>query len=398
MRFPELYDRVETDFDVYEIIRNISVPLEEIILFCRINGAHCHELFSETVTDEGICFTINGFSHYNMFQDGVLHNEYNYLNEPKNVTGWTMEGGYSNPKKKLESHPIRVLGSGFGAGLSMDLLTPQEDVEQHCRAQQGFKVIIHPSSEYPQVTKSFSLVTYSRDVTIAVRPVIMRTSPELHSYDPRRRHCYFNHERQLKFFRIYSQSNCELECVTNYTLKSCGCVKFSMPRSPGTRVCQTSEIACVLMAENRMLRQSAKRRLKKLVTYGSACDCIPGCSSIHYDTEITQSQCDFRKTLELRIAPVNPNIAENVKQYQISKLAIYFREVQYITSKRSELFGMIDFISNCGGLLGLCLGVSLFSVVELLYYCLVRPLPLIRKAIRNKQTVTIVAETVGNRF
>ncbi|KXJ77447.1 hypothetical protein RP20_CCG007541 [Aedes albopictus] len=397
LKFPELYARTETDFDIVQIMRNISVPLIDIILFCKVNGVRCNELFSETLTDEGICFTFNGFSTYDMFRDGVLHDEYNYLNEPKNLTGWSLESGYV-PRKKLESHPIRVLGSGFGAGLTIELLALEDDIEQHCRVQQGFKVIIHPSTEYPQVTKSFALVTYSRDVTIAVRPVIMSTSSELLSYHPTRRHCYFNHERQLKFFRVYTQSNCELECVTNYTLKMCGCVKFSMPRSAKTRICRTSEIACVLSAENRMLLQSAKRRLKKLQTYGSACNCIPGCTSIHYDTEITQSKCDFRKTLELRFAPVDPTISENVKQYQISKLGIYFREVQYITSKRSELFGMIDFISNCGGILGLCLGVSLFSVVELLYYCLVRPLPLIRKALRGGRTVTIVKESSVNRF
>nr|XP_029732096.1 pickpocket protein 28-like [Aedes albopictus] len=395
--YPELYAETNHRVDVVGILRHLSVNVDHTILSCWINGRECNNLFTETLTEEGICFTFNGFSTYDMFRDGVLHNDYSYLNEPKNVTDWTVEAGYK-PDENLSSHPIRALGSGFGAGLTMQLMAAEDNIEQHCREQQGFKVIVHPPSEYPQVTKKFALVTYSRDVTLAIHPVIMKTSAELRSYHPKRRHCYFNHERWLKFFRVYTQSNCELECVTNYTLKTCGCVKFSMPRSAGTRLCQTSEIGCVLQAEYKMLKHSAKRRLQKLQTYDTACDCIPECISIQYDAEITHSKCDFKKTLELRYGPINPPVREAIWKKQISKLAVYFKDVQFIASKRTELYGMTDFIANCGGILGLCLGVSLFSVVELLYYCLVHPMLMMKKSLGGKRKVAIVRECEGNRF
>lgn len=41
-------------------------------------------------------------------------------------------------------------------------------------------------------------------------------------------------------------------------------------------------------------------------------------------------------------------------------------------SRRSELYGTTDFVANCGGLLGLFMGVSLLSVVEAIYYCTLR--------------------------
>ncbi|XP_062558166.1 pickpocket protein 28-like [Armigeres subalbatus] len=397
LEFSESYAQTGIDFDIVDIIRNMSVPIFDIILSCRVNGMYCEELFAETLTEEGICFSFNGFSSHDMFHEGVLHDEYSYLYETENVTGWTSEDGF-RARKNFASYPVRALGSGFGAGLSMELATLEENIEHHCRVQQGFKVIIHSAAEYPQVSKSFALVPFSRDVTIAVRPVIMQTSSELQEYPPHRRNCFFEYERQLKFFRVYTQSNCELECITNYTLKMCGCVKFSMPRSPGTRVCQTSEISCVLKAGNRMLRQSAKQRMKQQQSWGSACDCIPGCSTIHYDTELTQSKCDFKKTLGLRFTPLVPGIKEDIDKCEISQLSIYFKEVQYIVSRRSALFRLVDFISNCGGILGLCLGVSLFSIVELLYYCLVRPLRLVRESMTDKQDVIIVKESAKSRF
>ena len=40
-----------------------------------------------------------------------------------------------------------------------------------------------------------------------------------------------------------------------------------------------------------------------------------------------------------------------------------------MASKRSELYGPVDFLANCGGLLGLFMGVSLLSIVDIIYYC-----------------------------
>lgn len=38
---------------------------------------------------------------------------------------------------------------------------------------------------------------------------------------------------------------------------------------------------------------------------------------------------------------------------RLARLSIYFKEHQFITSKRSELYGLTDFLGACGGLLGL---------------------------------------------
>ena len=37
-------------------------------------------------------------------------------------------------------------------------------------------------------------------------------------------------------------------------------------------------------------------------------------------------------------------------------------------NERDELYGMLDIISNIGGLLGLCMGFSMLSAVEALYF------------------------------
>lgn len=53
-------------------------------------------------------------------------------------------------------------------------------------------------------------------------------------------------------------------------------------------------------------------------------------------------------------------------------IMLFFKEDQFISLKRAELFGITDFIANCGGLLGLFMGVSLLSIVEIIYFCTIR--------------------------
>jgi hypothetical protein len=51
---------------------------------------------------------------------------------------------------------------------------------------------------------------------------------------------------------------------------------------------------------------------------------------------------------------------------------VFFKKENFFKQKRSELFGLIDFFSNMGGLLSLCMGFSALSIVELVYFFCLR--------------------------
>lgn len=40
--------------------------------------------------------------------------------------------------------------------------------------------------------------------------------------------------------------------------------------------------------------------------------------------------------------------------------------------ERVERFTVIDFLANCGGLLGVCLGISVLSIIEILFFMTLR--------------------------
>lgn len=53
-------------------------------------------------------------------------------------------------------------------------------------------------------------------------------------------------------------------------------------------------------------------------------------------------------------------------------LTVYFKDKQFISTRRSELYGPTDILANCGGLLGLFMGMSVLSIVEMIYHCTLR--------------------------
>jgi amiloride-sensitive sodium channel len=176
---------------------------------------------------------------------------------------------------------------------------------------------------------------------------MMTTSPKLQSYDPKVRQCFFEDEKKLRFFKLYTQSNCEIECLANFTLNTCGCVKFSMPHDDETNICGQDKLECYNDAEDQLLEAKLKQGLS-LATGTTECNCKPSCTSIHYNAEI--SQTDFN-VLEY-IKAIGDPAANATNKFVMSKLKIFFKEPQFITSKRSELYGLSEFLANCGGILG----------------------------------------------
>lgn len=99
-------------------------------------------------------------------------------------------------------------------------------------------------------------------------------------YTPQVRGCYFRSERQLRFFKLYSQKKCEMECLSNFTHDECGCVQFYMPRLQSTKVCTFMKMKCYNKATQKFMHKLIVQR----------CLCLPDCTLIDYDVETSQSQ------------------------------------------------------------------------------------------------------------
>lgn len=205
---------------------------------------------------------------------------------------------------------------------------------------------MHNPVEFPRVSKRFLRVKFEEKVHISVKPNLMTTSESLIKYAPDRRQCYFENERNLQFFKVYTKSNCEFECFVNLTLVSCGCVKFSMPRTNKTKLCGQTDLKCCEDVEKNLMLHEFETRLdsEDRNQRGVSCSCLPSCTSIDYEAELLVSQVSQEKR-------------EYVGRHTIT---ISFKDADFISSKRSEMYNWFDFMANCGGLLS---KLSLYSKI-----------------------------------
>lgn len=125
-----------------------------------------------------------------------------------------------------------------------------------------------------------------------------------------------------------------------------------MPRINSTKICGQTSIKCYEEAEDRLLGEELSQSLKsgsELNKRGNTvCNCLPSCTSINYDAEISQADYEFVKVFE----SYGEKYEDEMPGAILARLTIFFKEAQFITSKRSELYGLTDFMANCGGLLG----------------------------------------------
>jgi acid-sensing ion channel, other len=174
----------------------------------------------------------------------------------------------------------------------------------------GFRVLLHTPVDFPfMMSYQYYAIPFQKETNIMIKPQMIYPSKRIRAYSPDNRQCYFEGEKKLQFFKIYSKSNCELECKTRFILKSCGCVKFSMPRDNQTTICGNSQIQCIHQAEmnyyihdlqsklfakkskrdkkqgKKMINNSKSKKAKKMID----CKCLHSCTSMRYDVEITQT-------------------------------------------------------------------------------------------------------------
>lgn len=141
---------------------------------------------------------------------------------------WNPEDGFRGSTNK-NIFPRRAYNSNPKDGLTMTLFEASDLSATGCpSSDETMKIIIHSPADFPRVGQKFISIPSSQDLKIKVKPVMMTTSPDLVKYPVTTRQCYFNSDRKLKFFKYYSQSNCEFECLTNFTLLACNCVRVTM--------------------------------------------------------------------------------------------------------------------------------------------------------------------------
>ncbi|XP_066582320.1 pickpocket protein 28-like [Prorops nasuta] len=347
---------------------NVSQSCTDMIYYCEWHGnqTDCEKIFNPTMTDEGICCNFNSVHKKHLFFNPL---DWADLNKtfPFPSIDWNPETGYDDSVSP-DSVPWRPYGAGLFYGLT--LVLDAEISEYYCSttASVGFKVVLHNPVETPKIADFAFAISPGEETRIVVTPRISSASRSILSIPLNKRKCFFNSERSLRYYRTYTQRNCVLECEANFTQKICHCVQHYMPKSSNTPICEKKDDLCAKNARRAMetnLYDEEEISINHLnITKTPSCNCMPACFEINYNIEMSQSKLLSTFNIDDRYIKQN-------QKYFINNMAVvhlFFVDSQFTNYVKNELFGFTEFLSSTGGLLGLCMGFSFLSLVEIFYF------------------------------
>lgn len=91
------------------------------------------------------------------------------------------------------------------------------------------QLLLHNPADSPTILQPTAYVSSSSMLSISLNTNMIQATSKIKNWTPKTRNCYYQHEKKLKFFKIYTYHNCEVECRANNTLRVCGCNAFYQP-------------------------------------------------------------------------------------------------------------------------------------------------------------------------
>ena len=275
----------------------------------------------------------------------------------------------------------------------------------------GFKVMVGSRDSFPLMDKNLMMVEpgYETFVTISAKQI--QSDRKIAMLDPKKRLCYFREDRNVKLHahKNYTQENCLFECMLEEAQidKNLKCLPWYFPP-----VRQNQTTCDPFQAETFEPK------------YSKECDrCLPDCEGTYYSVRSTHARfrrcdyrnmngtrlCAFRDDMEpkkyhdkmkeeyarndiseipayataaarksnirklridaLNIFPaVNSDYKYNAYEKDIAVAHFYFSDSTLVQYQRSLKYSYLDLFAQVGGLLGLFIGISLCSIIEIVYW------------------------------
>ncbi|XP_058838267.1 pickpocket protein 11-like isoform X2 [Topomyia yanbarensis] len=220
-------------------------------------------------------------------------------------------------------------------------------------------VYVHSPEDFPQANYRAIYVPMGKSTYVTVKAKVTELSQKLLLFPPERK-CFIAGEKQLEFFRVYTQKNCELECRTREQLFTEGCVNFALPHDEEDKLCNVHKVHCTADGSKSRERKVRPRRYSDR----KSCHCLPTCTYLKYESEMLQTDLDYWSIRKTR--PEQSNIS-------YTQISVHYNKEKFPTFERTDSYTLTELLGTFGGLLGLFMGVSLLSFVEIVYFCTLRP-------------------------
>lgn len=280
-----------------------------------------------------------------------------------------------NTKMNNNSSRLRyVTKQGKNNGIKLELFIPISSGKYDYDASYGAHVYISNDSVIPNFFEGFDIST-GLQTNVVVSRFFTKKEPYPYSecvdnLDSPDSYDSYLYRKTLEIYKVYRQRDCFDLCFQDSVIQECNCYITSLDpinsKSPCINLNQTS---CNYAAASKFYGQDIKS------ICGSRCplECVQNyiytsISSIDYPKEAYADNL-----LKQNIPAINnfksfsysQDKAYSMLKKQILSLNIYYEDLKYTIVSDSIKTSPLDFVSALGGTLGLFLGMSFLSLVEL---------------------------------
>lgn len=314
----------------------LQVEASRTFVQCQIAeiDVNCSKYMTKIITDTGICSTF----HSNEF---------------------------------IKSHaPISTSVSGFQGGFSFVLNVEPEEGIFYLSYGAGLRVLVHDPLIHPLMGEHEFVVAPGNEVHAGI------TRSEVHYMKKpySMRDCVSTNElkdyRKYSLSEEYSPESCYLKCTNS--LLNCNCSLYTFNNS-----CSVYDLVTCAAPNSAAISKMEQRE--------RCSHCLPLCSQTTFDVKL--SHMGYPNANGIETARKNNFSAQTQADLQKSylRLMVFYNSLRYAVTKQLPAVESQDLWSQFGGLMGLCLGASLLSVLECLEFVIVL---IARKCFNNKTEIS----------
>ncbi|KAF1748991.1 hypothetical protein GCK72_025458 [Caenorhabditis remanei] len=328
------------NFDVQDFLKTVSKTCQETFVSCSFGKEkmeNCCEHVRTEMTETGICFRLSNKNNaYRQWYSG-------------NGFGWEFVlNGNNDVNEDYE----------------------QLDVE----FERGFVIMVHESDKYPRINSyGFAVSPNSQlHAAIAMKNISLLDKANWGSCSKG-----WSHNETTDF--TYTANHCEIDCKLRKVQEECGCspLAYSARHSDlySSRVCTPYEIS-----------QCFQKLRGTHGLWEDGCDCPSECNLLEFDVTNSYSDLDGRSR----------GFSSHQVQTDISHVSLYFSRVAYERIEQQKQLQTADLLSNIAGSMGLFLGMSTVTLLEIFIYLFKSVWGTVNST-RQQQFVDAVAEEEKER-
>uniref|UniRef100_A0A182N7Q2 Uncharacterized protein n=1 Tax=Anopheles dirus TaxID=7168 RepID=A0A182N7Q2_9DIPT len=314
-----------------KLLLALSQPCEELIKVCYWLGSEvpCPQVIRRTRTENGFCCSYN--------VDDTMQPLIAQLNR-------------TDRTDRVPYRPKRLSGAGRHVGLSILIDVRPDTYMAPTKSYYGAEIYVHDSKDFPSDSDFEHVAQPGWDAVMSVIPLPIESSSTMSQVPEAMRKCFLPEESDAHSQDSFNLNVCMAECRLRTILKLCNCIPFyyvDLRYFYSLRTHDTIDDD------------------KGDVEFGMDCDCKPPCSVLNYNVQTIVSQRQSKHFMSANFG------GRNVSLY--ATLNVHFKDIYCVKYKRDAYMTWDSLVATFGGIFGLCMGGSVLSIVELLYYFTVKP-------------------------